>query len=154
MSSCSFITPGKFRYVQRTYLQPELLNSIISCAVIVVWSCWCRLRLRPESVSADETRSCTGAFSSAVTHQSSPAVVQRVRHVVFRHCFTLRPHRLVCVHTNQTHLFVNTAVSHAAVSQKKSSNVLCYRWQPSPTVTEPHITTLNIYALKVQSLKV
>lgn len=38
------------------------------------------------------------------------------------------PHRLVCVHKNQTHLFVNTVVSHAAVSQKGSS---CWSSQPS-----------------------
>ena len=39
------------------------------------------------------------------------------------------PHRLVRVHKNQTHLFVNTVVSHAAVSQKGSS---CWSSQPSP----------------------
>lgn len=50
--------------------------------------CDARQRCRPESVSADETASCTGAFRWAVTHQSSPAVI---RHVVFRRRLTLRP---------------------------------------------------------------
>lgn len=58
------------------------------------------------------------------------------------------PHHVVCVHKNQTHLFANTIVSDAAVSQKKFSccgfkpsfNLLCYPWQPLTTITDCNTT--------------
>lgn len=144
---------------QRAHSQPELFNPITTRAVIVVLSCWCRLRCAALSPSwICQCRWGVGLHTQEPLAQLllisrlPPSSDMLSSDVASRWDGAAEPHRLVCVHKNQTHLFVNTVVSHAAVSQKKSSswcsrpssNLLCYPWQPSPTVTQPHITTLNV----------
>ncbi len=92
MSSCTFIIPtSDYAMFLFTTWTLQLQNSMWSYCCFVSCladaDCGALQCCRPESVSADETWSCTGAFSSAVTHQSSPAVN---RHVVFRRRPTLR----------------------------------------------------------------
>lgn len=140
VSVCFFFIPGKFTLCN---VFNHSLNSLIwnyrAAVVVVVVVVLSRVSLMQIVLCCDvavlnlSVRMSRGAAREPLARlllitRLLPSSDMSSSDVASRWDGATEPHRLVCVHKNQTHLFVNTVVSHAAVSQKGSS---CWSSQPS-----------------------